>query len=197
MAQSVSARPSMREAAQPYLDKWGPYRLTRDEVNTTAIRYFCEVVEDANPVYWDPEFAKQTRFGRLIAPPQAVFSMAFQPWWTPDYVVQKLERDAAAMSEGVAEAGGGEVHQLANEYGYTVVTVTDTENEYIAPFGPGDGRLKTRGMTVDVSEEKQTRPGKGVFITSVTEYRTEVDDRLVARSTMVVLYYDPTTPRQG
>lgn len=197
MAQSVGTGQSMREAAQPYLNKWGPYRLTRDEVNTTAIRYFCEVVEDANPVYWDAEFAKQTRFGRVIAPPQAVFSMTFQPWWTPDYVAEKLERDSAAMSEGAAESNGAELFQMASAYGYVTVTVTDTENEYIAPFGPGDGRLKTRSKTVDVSEEKQTRPGKGVFISSVTEYRTEVGDRLVARSSMVVLHYDPATPRQG
>ena len=67
--------------------------------------------------------------------------------------------------------------------------------EYIAPIKPGDGRIKSRGMTTDVSIEKQTRPGKGVFITSVTEYRTEIGDKLVARSTMTLLMYDSNTPR--
>ena len=38
---------------------------------------------------------------------------------------------------------------------------------------------------------------KGVFITSVTEYRTEVGDRLVARSTLVLLRYDGSSPRDG
>ena len=50
-------------------------------------------------------------------------------------------------------------------------------------------------MTTDVSEEKQTRPGRGVFITTVTEYYTERDDRLIARSTMVLLKYDGSSPR--
>ena len=55
-------------------------------------------------------------------------------------------------------------------------------------------RTRTR-MRTDVSQEKQTRPGKGIFITSVTEYRTERDDTLVARSTMILLKYNPNSPR--
>ncbi|HWO93869.1 MAG TPA: MaoC family dehydratase N-terminal domain-containing protein [Dehalococcoidia bacterium] len=194
--QATGVRPPIEQAVAPYLNKWGPYRLTRDEVNTTAIRYFCEVAEDANPVYWDDEFARKTRFGRLIAPPQALFSMTFAPWWQPDYVAQANEEDAHRLSAGSAEVEGFEVHRITDEYGYTVNTVTNTESEYLDAFGPGDGRIKTRSMTTSVSPEKQTRVGKGVFITSVTEYRTEVGDRLIGRSTMVLLKYNPAEPRK-
>ena len=89
---------SVRDAAQPYLNRWGPFRLTRDEVDKTAVWRYCEVAEDGNPVYWDEEFAKRTRFGRLIAPPQGIFSFSFGPWWTPDYVTEKTNRDAAALN---------------------------------------------------------------------------------------------------
>jgi hypothetical protein len=67
--------------------------------------------------------------------------------------------------------------------------VAGQEVEYLAPFGPGDGRIKMRSMTTDVSAEKTVRVGKGVFITTVTEYQTEVGDRLIGRSTMVLLRY--------
>ena len=87
------------------------------------------------------------------------------------------------------------IHRLTERFGYPTATVTSQETEYIAPFGPGDGRLKVRSMTTDVSAEKGTKVGKGVFITSVTEYYTEVGDRLVARSTMILLRYDGGTPR--
>src|SRR5205085_943990 len=171
-----------QEAVKPYLNRWGPYRLTRDEVSEVAIRRFCEVAEDANPVYWDEEFAKTTRFGRVIAPPQSIFSMTFAPWWTPDYLAERVADDAAKLNPDDLEAAGPSAHQLSDQHGYTVATVVGQEVECIAPWGPGDGRLKSRGMTTDVSQEKQTRPGRGIFITSVTEYRTEHDDRLVARS---------------
>jgi hypothetical protein len=85
--------------------------------------------------------------------------------------------------------GGNKVYALCDEYGYTVNTVAGQEVEYIAPFGPGDGRLKLRSMTTEVSDEKKVRVGRGVFVTSVTEYRTEIGDRLVGRSTMVLLRY--------
>jgi hypothetical protein len=70
-----------------------------------------------------------------------------------------------------------------------VNTVAGQEVEYLEPFGPGDGRIKVRSMTTDVSEEKNVRVGKGVFVSSTTEYRTEVDNRLVGRSNLVLLRY--------
>ncbi|MCC6421419.1 MAG: MaoC family dehydratase N-terminal domain-containing protein [Gemmataceae bacterium] len=182
-----------REAAQPYLNQWGPYRLTRDPVTAPLMWRYLEMSEDANPVYWDEEFAKKSSFGRIIAPPHAIMAFTFAPWWQPEYVTKKLEDDAAAMSEGAASGMGA--NQEVTRLGYTTATMVGSDFEYIAPFGEGDGRIKSRGRTTDVSVEKQTRPGKGVFITSETEYRTEVGDRLVARSTLTLLMYDGTTPR--
>jgi acyl dehydratase len=176
-------------AAQPFLNQWGPYRMTRDEISPTAIQRYCEVAEDGNPVYWDEDFAKQSRFGRLIAPPQSLFSMTFGAWWTPDFLARRTAEDVAKLNEGVDAQADGGVHALCDKYGYTVNTVAGQEVEYLAPFGPGDGRLKMRGMTTAITPEKTVRVGKGVFITTVTEYRTEVDDRLIGRSTLVLLRY--------
>jgi|TARA_Y100000310_G_scaffold210081_1_gene210683 acyl dehydratase len=180
---------SLREVAQPYLNSWGPYSITRDAVTETAIRRFCEVAEDGNPVYWDEEFAEKTRFGRVIAPPQSLFSMTFAAWWTPDFLREKTADDAAALNPEGTLLRGNKVYTLCDEYGYTVNTVAGQEVEYIAPFGPGDGRLKMRTMMNEVSEEKKVRVGRGVFVTSTTEYRTEIGNRLVGRSTMVLLRY--------
>ncbi|MGD9932341.1 MAG: MaoC family dehydratase N-terminal domain-containing protein [Dehalococcoidia bacterium] len=189
MAETEAATVSFQEAVKPFLNKWGPYRITRDEVTVTAIQRYCEVAEDGNPVYWDEEFAKSSRFGRIIAPPQSLFSMTFAPWWTPDYLQRKTAEDAAALNSPESAAEQSPVNALSDQYGYTVNTVAGQEVEYVSPFGPGDGRLKMRSMTTNVSEEKTVRVGKGVFITSVTEYRTEVGDRLIGRSTMVLLKY--------
>lgn len=185
-----SSGPSFQELCRPYLNRWGPYRMTRDAVTETAIRRFCEVAEDGNPVYWDEDFAKTTRFGRLIAPPQSLFSMTFGAWWTPDYLQERLAADTAALNTDVPLGDAG-VYGICDQFGYTVNTVAGQEVEYLAPFGPGDGRLKMRGMTTDVSAEKTVRVGKGVFITTVTEYRTEHGDRLIGRSTLVLLRYKP------
>lgn len=177
------------ERCAPLLNVWGPYRMTRDAITETAIQRFCEVAQDGNPVYWDAEYAKTTRFGRLIAPPQALFAFTFAAWWTPDHVQERLDEDVAALNIGAGPQGS--VHAICDEFGYTVNTVAGQEVEYLAPFGPGDGRIKMRGMTTNVTGEKTVRVGKGVFITSVTECRTEVGDRLIGRSTLVLLRYRP------
>jgi uncharacterized protein len=182
---------TFQERCQPYLNVWGPFRMTRDAVTETAIRRFCEVAEDGNPVYWDEEYARTTRFGRVIAPPQSLFSMTFGAWWTPDYVQEQLAEDTAALNAAVPPTDAGGVLAICDQFGYTVNTVAGQEVEYLAPFGPGDGRLKSRSMTTNVSDEKTVRVGQGVFITSITEYRTEVGDRLIGRSTMVLLRYKP------
>ncbi len=188
---------SFREDAEPYLNIWGPYSITRDAVTETAIRRFCEVAEDGNPVYWDREFARKSRFGRVIAPPQSLFSMTFAAWWTPDYLREKTVNDAAALNPEGTALEGNKIYALCDKYGYTVNTVAGQEVEYIEPFGPGDGRLKMRSMTTEVSQEKKVRVGRGVFVTSITEYRTEIGDRLIGRSTMVLLRYKADGSDEG
>jgi len=39
------------------------------EVEKGAIRKFADAVGDRNPLYWDEEYARSTRFGGIIAPP--------------------------------------------------------------------------------------------------------------------------------
>ncbi|MDA1004779.1 MAG: hypothetical protein O3B31_15755, partial [Chloroflexi bacterium] len=123
-------------------------------------------------------------------------SFAFAPWWSPEAVRGRIRAESDALSAGDAPpAVASGAMAIVTGLGYTVATVGSADAEYLEPYGPGDGRITSRSMTVDVSEEKQTRPGRGVFVTSVTEYRTEVGDRLIARTTMTTLMYDPTTPR--
>ena len=182
-----------REATRPYWEQSGPTSFARAEINAPMIWNFCEAVEDANPVYWDEEYAKQSRFGRLIAPPHMIMTMAGGHWWAPDYI---RERDAKAVADQ-GESAPAKVMEIVREHGYTTATNVTREDEFLEPYGPGDGRLKSSSKVVDVSEEKQTAVGKGVFITSIIDYRTENDDRLVVRARNILLMYDSSKPREG
>lgn len=193
MADQPARDTRAKDEAARYLNRPGPTTYSRAEVNAPMIWNFCEAVEDANPVYWDEEFASKTRFGRLIAPPQMIMTASSGHWWAPDYV-REGERKAA---EAQGESPSAEVQAIVRKHGYTTATNVTREDEFLEPYGPGDGRLKQISHVVEVTEEKPTRVGKGVFITSVTEYRTETDDRLVVRSTNVLLMYDSSTPRDG
>ena len=49
--------------------QWNDF-ATRD-----AIRQFADGVGDENPLWRDPEYAAQTRWGRILAPPSFLYSV--------------------------------------------------------------------------------------------------------------------------
>jgi acyl dehydratase len=165
---------------------------TAREITLPAIWNFLEAVEDANPIYWDEETAGKSRFGRIIAPPQMLMAAGMGSWWVPPYIAQRQQK---AIEEQGANPHA-EVMAIVNKLGYNTATNVTREDEFIDVFGPGDGRLKSQSRVIDVSEEKQTRVGKGVFITTETEHRTEAGDRLVARTRNILLMYNPSEPRR-
>lgn len=58
-----------------------------DEVCRPMIRHYCEVMEDANPLYHDDAYAKASRYGEIIAPPTQVQVYTMNPLWP------KVERE--------------------------------------------------------------------------------------------------------
>jgi hypothetical protein len=197
MMTRMTSRVPLADAVAPFLHVRSAPRLTRDPLNETAIRYFCEVVEDANPVYWDAEFARGSRYGRIIAPPQALWSLTFQSFWTPDYIQERNRSDADALGSAQSSGPGGpsaedsNAMRIVNAYGYTTATVVDMETEYLSPFGPGDGRIVSRASTTSVSEPKNTRVGEAVFVTLLNEYSVEAGDRPIARQSTTIMMYRP------
>ena len=81
-----------------YVNEWGGYfagpnypqpcvcmntRITND-----TIKRLVDAIGDTNPLYRDPEYAKKTRYGGIIAPPCWTFSITYgvyPEFATPDY----------------------------------------------------------------------------------------------------------------
>ena len=51
------------------------------EATRDTIRHWVEALGDDNPLWTDPEYAKQTVYGDLIAPPSFLFSCNQGPAW--------------------------------------------------------------------------------------------------------------------
>jgi len=55
---------------------WKPRRPYFNTVATVdAIRHFCDGIGDTNPLFTDPEYAKKSKYGRLVAPPSFLYSV--------------------------------------------------------------------------------------------------------------------------
>ena len=65
----------------------GKPTVAPDPVNQPMIRHWAAAFEDTNPVYTDPEFAAESRFGGIVAPP-----VMLQTWTMPDAEDQRHRR---------------------------------------------------------------------------------------------------------
>ncbi|MEX2031613.1 MAG: MaoC family dehydratase N-terminal domain-containing protein, partial [Dehalococcoidia bacterium] len=151
-----------------------------DPVNQPMIRHWVEAMGDQNPVYTDPEAAKRSVHGEVIAP-----AVMLQAW-----VMRGI---APRPSEG--GSAQDDLMQLVESEGFTSVVATNCEQEYDRMLHLGD-HLRTRTVIDSVSEEKQTGLGVGHFITTRVEYET-LDGEPVGRQMFRILKFRPGTGRQA
>jgi hypothetical protein len=144
------------------------------EVERGAIKRFIEAVEDDNPLYWDDEYARKTRYGGVIAPP-GFFGLPLGDVpgaeINPDMgilvapLAKNLPGMAAIMESGV---GGG------------------CEAEYYQRVRPGDVLL-TYYELVDIVEKEGKLGPMVIFIFQQT-FKNKIN-RLVARVRVTLITY--------
>lgn len=149
----------------------GPLRVGRDPVNAAMVHHWCQALEDHNPAYLDESYAAGTR-GHLIAPP------AMLQTWTMD-----APRDPSGT------ASNDQVMRLLDEAGYTSVVAVNYEHDYLRELQHGE-RISVRSVAEDLSQEKQTALGPGVFTTVKHDYLTD-DGELVGVGRMRLLKFKP------
>jgi hypothetical protein len=158
---------------------FGGQAVAPDPVNQPMIRHWAAAMEDRNPVYTDPTFAAATRFGGIVAPP-----LMLQTWTM-----------ATPKITGIAERGGSPVEIESNplsvfdEAGFIATLATNSELEIVRYLRLDE--VVTSTMYIEsISEEKQTRIGRGYFITWVTVYR-DGQGEVVGRQTFRILKFAP------
>jgi acyl dehydratase len=152
-----------------------------DPVNQPMIRHWATAFGDDNPVYTDPDAARGSRFGQIVAPP-----FMLQTWTMPTPTL-----------EGIAERGGSPVAvdgatalSVLDEAGYVGTLATNSEFEVVRYLHLGEV-VSAETVFESISEEKQTRMGRGRFVTWVTTY-TVSSGEIVGRQTFRILKFDPT-----
>ena len=148
----------------------GPLRVGRDPVNLPMVHHWCQALGDDNAAYLDESFAASTR-GHLVAPPG---------------MLQTWTMDAPRDPEG--SAANDVVMRLLDEAGYTSVVAVNYEHEYHRELLHGE-LVSVRSTPEDLSEEKKTALGLGVFTTVKHEYL--VGDEVVGIGRMRLLKFKP------
>lgn len=138
----------------------GKKRINVYEVTKKDIRRFAQAIGDPNRLYYDEEYAKKSRYGKIIAPPLFCHSIAFE-----DVPAEKLREDGLPTEIDVPlpvqrAIGGG------------------SEFEVGEPISPGDV-ITVTGTIIDIYE-KQGKSGVLYFVVIDTVY-TNQNGKMVAR----------------
>jgi acyl dehydratase len=139
------------------------------EVEKESIRRFADAVGDPNPLYWDEEYAKKSRFGSIIAPPGFLSSLWFSgrsvKWGRKERLSESL--GPPVVMDALARAG------------YKRILDTGMDYEFFEPVKAGDD---VRSVCV-VKEimERSGKEGKVAFLITETSY-TNQDGKIVARA---------------
>lgn len=164
------------EQAREWIGRKLPARPCEDAINWAQIKYFCSLVEDANPNYWD-EASARARYDAIISPPGMLMVWQMQLRWRPDSPV-----DNALLATSVPLPGD------------TLINVS-TDSEFLRPIKVGD-RLTVEEAVVEVSPEKQTQLGPGHFITTLATFRNHAGE-IVATNRNVLLRYRAVAASEG
>ena len=137
------------------------------EVEKGAIRRFADAVDDPNPLYRDDEYARESRYGSIIAPP------GFFGW------PSRQPRGAALATESRA----GLMVALV-EAGYARVLDGGMEYEFFAPIRAGD-TLAASAVIKNI-REREGSTGAMAFVITETTYTNQNGDVVArARSTSI------------
>lgn len=150
-----------------------------DPVNQPMIRHWAWALGDMNPVYLDPEFAAESRFGGVVSPP-----VMLQTW-----TMAPVELEGLASRGGVPARSESNPLDFLEDAGFTGVVATNSEFEIERYPRVGDVLSSTQTLE-DISDEKQTALGLGHFVTWVTTYTNE-DGEVLGRQRFRLLRFKP------
>jgi uncharacterized protein len=145
-------------------------RVAGTAVSGARIQHFAAMVRDANPSYWDFEFASRV-WGGLIAPPALLMGLLMPPPWVPTG-----EPPTASIAIRVPLPG-------------TAIINASNDVEYATPILEGD-RLSVVEEVASVSPEKKSRLGVGHFIETLETYSRD-DGAPVATSRNTLFRFTP------
>lgn len=133
------------------------------EVERGAIRRFADAVDDPNPLYHDIEYAKNSKYGEMIAP------LGFRGW---------------PLKGGLMEMMGSVIGPMMNA-GYPVILDAGVEFESSIPIRAGDSLACY--PTITNIAEKTTKSGKGMLILTVETHclNQNGDKALVERASII------------
>jgi acyl dehydratase len=145
------------------------------EIEKEPIRRFADAIGDLNPLYWDEDYAKKSRYGAIIAPPGFLSSLWFTgrstKWGPQEHPSESL--------------GSPDLMNALSQAGYKRILDTGIDYEFSVVVKAGDVIMST-AVVKDIME-RSNKEGKVVFLVTETTW-TNQDKQIVAKARSMTLH---------
>lgn len=164
--------------------EWGPYC---DPIPESEVRRFVHAVMDDNRIYYDEDYARPTKYGRVVCPP-LFHSYSRRGFGEPDSLDRlKTDPDWDALDQsGLASTGVGPATGLPPvTHGFPRMVNGGLEIELFKRTYPGM-RVRSKTRYHDISE-RVGRTGPMALITRETVYEDQAGD-LISKVRQTSIY---------
>jgi hypothetical protein len=160
-------------------------RESNMEATHSEHRRFIHAIMDDDPIYYDEEYAKKTRYGGIVCAPLFPSSVDRRQMGTPDPLKEGFEANPEYDGRGVGTEGGGRDGLPAIDLSNLPRMLNGgNEIEFFQYMQLGE-RTISKTRIVDIFE-REGRTGRMVFIINETEVTNEKGDMLmINRSTAI------------
>jgi acyl dehydratase len=181
----IEVDPAIPDFAREWLGQVSPVREGAYPVSEAQIMYWCDMVEDGNPLYVSGEYAENSRHKGVIAPPTSLLT-----WAVPRAGQNGVNPDAPDVDCPERKPWpppAGETTMSFDPPGATDIIATKSVQEYGRPLRPGD-RVSHTMEVANCSPLKRTRLGLGYFQTNLNTFYNQRGE-LVGTNVFSLLRY--------
>jgi len=169
----------------------GSIRWGADRIEPGTLRRYLEPLEIASPIHYDHEAAVSAGYEDIVAPATALLSYTLPAMWYPGEPPLFSSADANAQPDRTPI-----LNQNADPAPPTSgFFATDMEMDFLRPVIVGE-RLGTRGRLLLSCTPKETKVGRGAFMTTQSEIVSDRGD-VVARMRVSTYSYNPHPAAEG
>jgi acyl dehydratase len=154
------------EEVRGYIGWEGEEVESWDEVCKSELRRFAQAIPDPDPLYWDQDYAKGTRFGTIVGMPLFPVDAFKHPPTEPDRLTAKIKEDPHFWGGPPGDCRGGYPENPAGLPGRLLNAGQSFEVFQLARLGE---KLRKKSRLLDIYE-RQGSTGRLVFGVGQTTY---------------------------
>ncbi len=175
---SLTTQAYVTDEVKSYIGKEGP-EIVSEPIEASEVRRFTQAIMDPDPIHWNVEYTKKTRYGAPVAPPLFGTHWFRTPAGVPDPLSENFKKDPE-FDGLLREKSGPPMPPMPLKR--TLNGGNDIEFFRYPKVGE---RVKAKGKIVDIYE-REGRSGRMVFIITDTTFRDEKGGVLmISRQTLI------------